>query len=297
VITKFFLCALVLLAAVGSWSSAIATDTTVPAAERPGSSGGCGIAGAQTRISTQRTVDGKGRSRTFLLQVPATYDPARHYPLVFVFHGAGMTAQQSYSWGLQNAAGAGENAIFIYPNGISFQNYGVGWDDAADGYDLPMFDNILKTVETRYCSDAARVFVAGFSWGGDFAIALACHRGDAIRAVAANSTDDEYKDTSNYATYNGLPCQSRKRPAVRFVHAEGGDKEYPAPDFATTSKLFQYLNSCPGKSTSGKAGSALVCASYSSCASEYVECAFDARLGHTLPPNWAQDTWDYFSHF
>jgi poly(3-hydroxybutyrate) depolymerase len=237
-----------------------------------------------------------GRPRSYLLQTPAHYDPSRAYPLVFVFHGAGGTAQQSYAWGLQKATGAADSAIFVFPNGIPFQNFGVGWDDTPDGHDLPFFDTMVKDVEAGRCIDTGRLFVAGFSWGGDFSITLSCHRGAMIRAVAANSTNDEYKDTANYMTYTGLPCRSTRHPAVRFEHAVGGDKEYPPPDFATTSRLFQYLNGCAAASTPSKSSTPVMsCRSFNSCASAYTECAFDAHIGHTLPPNWAQDTWDFFS--
>jgi hypothetical protein len=36
------------------------------------------------------------------------------------------------------------------------------------------------------------------------------------------------------------------------------------------------------------------CAAFNGCKSKYVECAFDRSLGHTLPPNWAEDTWAFF---
>ncbi len=200
--------------------------------------------------------------------------------------------------GLQRAKGATEGTIFVFPDGIEFQKYGVGWDDSANGYDLAFFDDMSRDVSARHCVDSKRVFIAGFSWGGDFAIALACQRGDSIRAIAANSTDDEFKDNARFMTYQGLPCTAREHPAIRFGHAVGGDPQYPAPDFATTSQLLRYLNACsthakPVKSSSG----VMSCVLYDACAAEYVECAFDTRIGHTLPPNWAEDTWEYFSRF
>lgn len=258
-------------------------------------SAGCGKHAA-TGVFKLTAQDGNARSRTFLIQVAADYDASKPHALTFVFHGASGTSAQSYSWGLQKAAGASQSGIFVFPDGIAFQHYGVGWDDRTEGYDLPLFDNMLRDLEAAYCIDKARIFVAGFSWGGDFAIALACRRGDEIAAVAANSTNDEYKDTSNYLTYQNLPCPSHKHPRVRFQHAAGGDAQYPAPDFATTSKLFQYLNSCSSASTTIKSSTpSMSCVSYNGCSSEYVECSFDHAIGHALPPNWAQDTWEFFS--
>jgi poly(3-hydroxybutyrate) depolymerase len=260
---------------------------------------GCGRTGHHSTGVFKWTVsDGNGKMRSFLVQVPATYDPARAYPLSFVFHGAGGSSAQSYSWGLQNVTGASENGIFIFPDGVNYLNYGIGWDDTAKGYDLPFFDNMAKTVETYFCVDTARVFVAGFSWGADFVTALICNRGNSIRAAAANSATDEFNVTTNYLTYQGMPCPTTVHPAVRFVHAAGGDAVYPAPYFANTSKLVRLFNSCATTSTVvASSTTVMTCVSYNSCTNQVIECSFNASIGHQLPPNWAKDTWAYFSTF
>jgi poly(3-hydroxybutyrate) depolymerase len=282
------------------WSTAPGARAAAPDSARSTQSPGCGKHAATGKLKLS-TPDGNKRARTYLLEVPADYDGSRPYALTFVFHGAGSSSAVSYSWGLQRAAGASTSALFVFPDGIPYKQYGIGWDDSKAGYDLPFFDNMRKDLEAGYCIDPSRIFVAGFSWGGDFAIALACNRGDDIRAVAANSTTDEFKDTSNYLTYENLPCAAHRHPPVRFQHAEVGDSAYPPPDFATTSKLLQYLNSCtsaaaPAGSTPAPSGARPdSCVSYNGCSSAYVECSFDRKLGHTLPPHWAEDTWAFFS--
>jgi hypothetical protein len=107
---------------------------------------------------------------------------------------------------------------------------------------------------------------------------------------------DEYRDKADYRTYNNLPCPARRHPPIRFEHAADGDAEYPPPYFATTSKLFQYLNSCGAAAAAAPSSTAVMsCASFAGCKSELIECTFEHRLGHGLPPNWAQDTWDFFA--
>jgi polyhydroxybutyrate depolymerase len=291
------------IAAASAGAAASPTAPTAPAGltgltgaeDHSTRSAGCAKP-AKAGAFTLSTLDGNRKSRTYLMAVPADYSASQSYALVFVFHGGGGNGTQSAAWGLQRAAGAAGSAIFVFPNGITFQREGIGWDDRKDGYDLPFFDNMLNDLEAAYCIDPQRIFVAGFSWGADFAILLACQRGDELRAVAANSTSDEFKDTSNYLTYQGLPCGARKHPPIRFVHAFEGDSQYPPPDFATTSKLFQFLNSCGTTSTKVQSSSApLSCVSFNGCASEYVECTFERSLGHVIPPNWAEDTWNFFS--
>jgi pimeloyl-ACP methyl ester carboxylesterase len=157
----------------------------------------------------------------------------------------------------------------------------------------------VKKLETSYCINSARVFAAGFSWGGDFVTALACMRGNVLRAVAINSASDEFNDRANPLTYQDLPCLTTSYPAIRFEHAIGGDGAYPAPDFATTSKLFQSFNACKGacgvaSTAAASSTSTMTCVSYNGCGKEYIECSFNASIGHAFPPNWAADTWAFF---
>jgi poly(3-hydroxybutyrate) depolymerase len=254
---------------------------------------GCGRP-AGTGMQSLAALDGNHTERSFQVQVPVDYHASRRYPLVFVFHGAGGGPADSAGWGLQNVRGAASRAIFVFPQGIDFQHQGPGWDDRSDGYDLPFFDDMLTVLAAEYCVDPARVFVAGFSWGGDFAIALACNRGDAIRAVAANSTTDDFKDPADFMTYLDLPCQAHRHPPIRFVHAEDGDALYPPPDFAATSRLLRYLGGCAAASSPTQSSAVVSCRAFKGCSGEYVECTFDHGIGHTLPPHWAEETWAFF---
>ena len=291
---KLFYIAGALLLGIGAAIGVARLNSATNVSSVPGRASGCGFPAATGSVNLTAK-DGENRTRSYQIQVPSDYDPGHPYALTFVFHGAGGNAAASRSWGLQNAPGAGSQGIFVFPNGINFQHDGIGWDDRSNGYDVPFFDHMLRELASGYCIDPGQVFAAGFSWGGDFAITLACTRGDVLRAVAANSTDDEFKDTANYLTYVNLPCSSRKHPPVRYSHAEGGDQMYPAPDFATTSKLLQHLNACNGASTGiASSTSSQVCVSYDGCAARYIECSFDHDIGHTLPPKWAEDTWGFF---
>jgi len=258
---------------------------------------GCALPASGAGTFRLSTTDGTGKPRTYKILVPVGYDPRVARALVFVFHAAGGNSDQSLAWGLQNAAGAAADAIFVFPDGIAYQNYGIGWDDTSSGHDLPFFDNMRRDVQSHYCIDTARIFAAGFSWGADFVIALACNRGEAIRAVAANSASDDYRNTADYSTYFGLPCPAHQHPAMRFEHAASGDSSYPAPDFATTTHLLRFLNSCSATATPVRSSTAVKsCVTFEGCTSRLLECTFDQKLGHVLPPNWAQDTWDFFEH-
>jgi poly(3-hydroxybutyrate) depolymerase len=249
-------------------------------------------------VSKIETKDGRGFRRTYLMLVPKDYDPHKTYSLVLIFHGSGATSEASMSWGLQDAHGAAGSAVFLFPQGFAFPGKQAGWDNSERGYDTGFFDQMVSDVEDAYCIDRDEVFAAGFSWGGDFVKLLSCARGDTVRAIAVNSAGDDLKDHSDFRSYRALPCPSRIHSAVRFVHAIDGDSAYAAPEFATTSQLYQFMNQCSASSKLATSSTeVMTCKAFDGCAREYVECSFDAKIGHALPPNWAQDTWDFFSSF
>lgn len=257
-------------------------------------SAGCGLTGAQTGDFHLSTTDGNGTLRDYEVLVPTAYLPTLPLALAFVYHGAGGDEAQAIGFGLQNAPGAASAAIFVFPQGIDYQNDGVGWDDLCGGYDMVFFDHMLAALERSYCIDEARVDVAGFSWGCDQVTALACCRGDRLSAVGAASCTDEFASATSSRTYDNLPCPVAQGVPIRFTHdASGGDAAYPKPLFVTTSELYRSFNGCSNTST---AVTPSPCESYSGCTEPLVECPYP-NLGHALPANWGADTWAFFSRF
>jgi poly(3-hydroxybutyrate) depolymerase len=287
------------LAALAAFSAILlSAQTTRPTLLHFSLSSGCGKAPASTGQSKIETKDGRGFTRTYLMLGPKDYDPHKTYSLVLVLHGSGGTSETTVGWGLQNAKGAAESAIFLFPQGVAYHLSPAGWDDTPAGYDMPFLDTMIDSVEEAFCINRDEVFVAGFSWGGDFAISLSCARGDTFRAVAVNSAGDEFKNKADSRTYRYIPCPGRNHPAVRFEHAANGDSAYSAQEFTTTTQFFEMLNQCSGGSKPTPSATPQVsCREFIGCAHEFTECPFDASIGHALPPNWAQDTWDFFASF
>jgi polyhydroxybutyrate depolymerase len=256
---------------------------------------GCGKAPAHSKSYTASTTDGNGTTRSYDVQMPTTYDDTKPLALTFVYHGAGANPATAEGFGVQKAPGAADASIFVFPAGIPFETYGVGWDDLCSGRDMVLFDHILAEMEAEYCIDPQRVFVSGFSWGCDQATALTCCRGDRIRATSGGSCTDEFITPSDPTTYVNLSsCPGTLHAAIRFTHdASGADSEYPAPDFASTSKLYQTWAGCPAFSGTLTADE---CHTYSGCALPFVECPY-TKLGHALPSGWGNDTWAFFASF
>lgn len=127
-----------------------------------------------------------GRTRNYILRVPANYDNSRPYRLVFGFHWNGGTAgdvdsggTSGYPWsyyGLRSISN--DSAIFVAPQGL-----GNGWAN-SNGEDLTFVDDMIRQLDAGLCVDTNQRFAGGFSYGGGMSFALACARPTVFRAVA-----------------------------------------------------------------------------------------------------------------
>lgn len=263
----------------GTESTISSSDTSVAAAGAPG----CGKAGAKTGAIAQN-VPISGKSRSYTLVVPASYDPSRSYPLVYVLHGhGGNGAQARRAMGLESVAG--DRAIFLYPDGR-----GGGWDldsPASKNADVAFFDAMLSRTQTHYCVDLRRVFVTGFSNGGYMANQLACRRGDRIRAVASHAGGGPYETTGSYDEHGRLVCKGK--PVASLVVHGASDRAVLPSEGKKSIEHFTHANRCSGSSPSAPAG----CVTYRGCVSPVTACTVPG-LGHALWSQAKQVTWTFF---
>ncbi|MEV4342036.1 RICIN domain-containing protein [Streptomyces sp. NPDC049590] len=152
-----------------------------------GGNGGCGSAPALT--SGTYTMQSGGKSRSFILRVPANYDNTHPYRLIFAFHWRGGTAADVASGGASGSAWSyygqqeqsNNSAILVAPQGL-----GNGWANTG-GEDITFVDDMIRRIEGGLCVNPAQLFATGFSWGGGMSYALACSRANVFRAVAVMS--------------------------------------------------------------------------------------------------------------
>ena len=256
-----------------------------------GTSPGCLASGQATGDLHLTTTDGRGTQRDYEVLVPTTYQPGVPLAITFNFHGAGGTSSNAKSNGLQNITGAAANSIFVFPQGVPFGNYGVGWDDTCSGYDVVFFDHMVAELQGKYCIDLNRIYVSGFSWGCDFVTALLCCRGNQLRGAAAASCSDEFGNAADYQSYANYPCPTVSTAAIRFTHDVSNDGAYSAEQFAATSQLYRSFEGCNSASSPT---SPSPCVAYQGCKNPVIECRYSG-LGHALPATWASDSWTFFS--
>ncbi|GIJ26771.1 hypothetical protein Vqi01_19330 [Micromonospora qiuiae] len=155
----------------------------------PPPSGGSGCGKAPALSSGTHTIQSNGKSRQFILRVPANYNNANPYRLIFAFHWRGGTMQEISSGGTSGAAWSyygqqeqsNNSAILVAPQG-----FGNGWGNAG-GEDVTFVDDMIRLIESSLCVNPRQRFALGFSWGGGMSYALACARADVFRAVAVIS--------------------------------------------------------------------------------------------------------------
>lgn len=150
---------------------------------------GCGQ--QPTLTDGTHTIQSGGQQRTFILDLPDTYDSSKPYRLVFGLHWWGGTAEdvatgqtvETGTWafyGLKRLAN--DSTIFVAPQGID-----NGWANPG-GQDVAFIDDLLALLENDLCVDTSQRFSIGFSYGGAMSIALACARPDVFRAIVSQSS-------------------------------------------------------------------------------------------------------------
>ena len=163
-----------------------------PPALLPGA-GTCDPTGPPETGNFDRTiVTSDGREREYLLHVPPSYTGADALPLVFYLHGTSGTTHQGEHFGL--AAKADEAGfILVSPQGTatSFVT-ATHWNFTMleqfiapeTPNDVAFIAELLDTLESELCVDAARVYATGMSSRGLMSSRVGCSLDDRVAAVA-----------------------------------------------------------------------------------------------------------------
>lgn len=234
-------------------------------------SGGCGA----DPSGLAATLDVAGETRTFIVSLPAGYDPNVPYPLVFAWHGAGGDgALAKLYFGIEEAAGG--DAIFVYPDGLDV-NGASGWDLMPAGRDVAFFDALLAHLTENACVDESRVFSTGHSFGGYMSNTLGCYRGDVLEAIAPVAGGGPF-----FGACTG-------EVGVWLAHGEADD----VVEFQTgvdSRDLWLGENGCAGTTMPYEPAP---CEAYDGCADPVVWCAHPGA--HEWPDFAASAIWGFFA--
>ena len=136
------------------------------------------------------TITSGGVARTYILYVPASYNPATPTPLVFEFHGyTSNDAQQEYYGDFRPIADTA-NFIIALPQGLvysgstGFANFGTV---ASASVDINFTSDIIDSVSAHYNINACKIYSTGFSNGGFMSHDLGCFLSSKFAAIASVS--------------------------------------------------------------------------------------------------------------
>jgi polyhydroxybutyrate depolymerase len=147
----------------------------------------CTTAPALTSAQVKSLVH-KEEKRRYLVYTPASYaaQPDKTYPVVFNFHGSGMTMAEQMLYTQMNRAADRHGFIVVYPAGLKQDwNVGFGMSYLEGTDDIGFTEALLARLRQDYRVDDRRVYATGLSRGGFFALRIAAELPHKFAAVAS----------------------------------------------------------------------------------------------------------------
>ncbi|OIQ99974.1 hypothetical protein GALL_179900 [mine drainage metagenome] len=263
---QFMLMLTLMCSVISSSASTVSVINTAPVGGR---SAGCGISQVGTGSFMPMRIQVLNQDRTYHLLVPANYDSHRAYPIIFRWHGSGGNGM---SGGLDIEFASGNDAIVVGADGINGR-----WQTNTDSIDLLFFDQMLETIESRYCIDRERIFSYGFSVGAFFNNLLTCERGEELRASAAVA-----------GGLRGASCKGKV--ASWFLHDQDDNVVSIMKGKAALARAIQ-LNGCSNNIIDESDG----CVRYQGCEKNPVVWCQSNGIGHNIRADFAPEhVWKFF---
>jgi polyhydroxybutyrate depolymerase len=223
-----------------------------------------------------------GRTRTYVLSVPANYSADTPQALVFGYPGAGSSGKQSQvTYGLEGPVAAygqpvtNARAIFVYPDPLVGSNTEdtFDYDDSPTGVDFAFFDALVTSLSSNYCIDSKRIFATGFGAGGTFTNVLGCYRANVLRAIAPVTSEEPS---------TGGPAQCEGHVAVWMAQGENDPYSSLTMNGIPARDFWLQENACSSTTVIDEA-TPNACVDYEGCLSGYPVdwCVHDE--GHNWP--------------
>ncbi|MGX9734457.1 esterase PHB depolymerase [Janthinobacterium sp. HH104] len=130
----------------------------------------------------------KEDKRRYIVYTPPSYQsaPQQAFPVVFNFHGGGMSMAEQMLYTQMNKTAERHQFIVVYPQGIKQDwNVGFGMDYLAGTDDVGFTQAMLSKLKQDYRIDDKRIYATGLSRGGFFALRLAAELPQQFAAVAS----------------------------------------------------------------------------------------------------------------
>lgn len=178
-------------------------------------------ANSEAFVAETRTIVWDGRLRTYALFVPAPQSSP--LPVVVLHHGTGGSgARMLDAW---RDIARKEKILLVAPDGQGK----FGWSVPEDGPEMQQ--QILDTLQSEYRIDSRRIYLFGYSAGGDFVFYAAIQQSKYFAAACIHEASLRPRQ------FPMLDLAERKIPIFYSVGAE--DPIYPIAEARATQKAFE----------------------------------------------------------
>ena len=167
-----------------------------------------------------------GRMRCYLAYIPPGLDRSRPAALVLSLHGFAANPDGQRANARWDELAADEGFVVAYPQGSSFPlRWNIGPGTQLEGIDDVQFlRDVVDDLAGRVAIDDRRVYLSGFSNGGDMVHAAACQLADRVAAAGI---------VSGFAADPAGGCHpSQPMPVIAFLTGPDlGGELLPIPDW------------------------------------------------------------------
>ena len=147
---------------------------------------------------SNETFEFDSNTREYQLYIPSSYSENSLSPLMFNFHGGNGTSQGQIAISDMRDLADENNFILVYPQAIAdpTDDGSLNWifKGDSDHDDIYFIDALISELSEEYQIDLERVYVCGYSLGGEFVYELLCRLNNKIAAgVAVARTMGQYQ--------------------------------------------------------------------------------------------------------
>ena len=128
-----------------------------------------------------------GHKRRAIVSVTKNYNPARPAPVLFGFGGWHDSPENFRNYSRFSNTGAANEAIVVYPAGVEYAWEGAPYSVTPRGGDVAFARQIVDELDAHFNVDRKRIYAAGMSNGGGFAVNFACQAPDFLAGVVSVS--------------------------------------------------------------------------------------------------------------
>ncbi len=168
-----------------------------------------------------------GFEREYYVHVPLSYDGSENVPIVFMLHGTSGDGLKFYNISGWKEVGETENILTVYPSSwkVCFvlpdntTKANTKWNSQPHSKweycsgdepknDIKFLESIITEMSSNYNIDTKRVYLVGFSNGGEMATKCSISMSGKLAAIVANASS--FKTDTTYVPKRKLPVMYQK---------------------------------------------------------------------------------------